>query len=244
MGTNQTGNEQNIVNFNTLIARITTLSGYNPSRQDLAIEQLNAMKIAGDALIATLTTCETSYKNSIAARLIAFDNNDKFMTRVINSLKVSGAQSQTIAQAEGMVRDIKGIRASDKLTAEDIAAAKENGEEITQNTIHNKSFDKKVENLSKFVNLLSTIAEYKPNEDDLKCESLASRLEAQRQANEAVVTAEAALTSARIARDKFLFTPVTGLVDVASDVKLYLKSVYGTGSSEYKLVSGIRFVKR
>ena len=38
-------------------------------------------------------------------------------------------------------------------------------------------------------------------------------------------------------------TPLTGLVDIANDVKSYIKSVFGVNSTQYKLVSKLRFVK-
>ena len=48
-------------------------------------------------------------------------------------------------------------------------------------------------------------------------------------------------SNALISRNKELYTPETGLVDLALEVKNYVKSVFGASSPEYKQISGIEF---
>jgi len=38
--------------------------------------------------------------------------------------------------------------------------------------------------------------------------------------------------------------PTTGLVDVASDVKNYIKSVFGATSVQYRAISGLKFTHK
>lgn len=241
---NQPGIDPNVVSFKSLITKIQTFDRYNPSRADLSIESLITKKTEAESFAAAVIVSKTNFKNSVSARKIAFEGNDKLMTRVLSALKISGVAAHTVTQVESMIRDVKGIRLSDRLTEEEIAAAKEKGEEVNQNTIHNKTFDKKLENFNKLVNFMGTIAEYKPNEEDLKFATLVLRVDAQRVANETVSNALAMAAAARIARDKFLYTPATGLIDLVTDVKLYVKSVYGADSPEFKQVSSIRFTKK
>ena len=59
--------------------------------------------------------------------------------------------------------------------------------------------------------------------------------------NNAVATEYTAISNARIARDKGLYSDKTGLVPIALEVKDYIKSVFGATSPEYKQVSGIKF---
>jgi hypothetical protein len=49
------------------------------------------------------------------------------------------------------------------------------------------------------------------------------------------------LSNARISRNKLFYDRETGLVKVASDVKKYVKSVFGATSPEYTQVSGVEF---
>ena len=59
----------------------------------------------------------------------------------------------------------------------------------------------------------------------------------------AVVAAEVPLNNARITRNDTLYKANTGLVDIALDVKTYIKSVYGATSPQYKKISKIKFTK-
>jgi hypothetical protein len=43
-------------------------------------------------------------------------------------------------------------------------------------------------------------------------------------------------------RDEILYHPLTGLVDISSDTKTYIKSVFGASSSEYKQISKLQFI--
>jgi hypothetical protein len=59
--------------------------------------------------------------------------------------------------------------------------------------------------------------------------------------NTAVINTTTALSNARIARDRVLYAEGTGMVDIALDVKQYVKSVFGATSPQYKQVSGLKF---
>jgi len=61
--------------------------------------------------------------------------------------------------------------------------------------------------------------------------------------NTGVINTYTAYSNARIDRNKVLYTDNTGLVDLALEVKKYVKSVFGAGSPQYKQVSGIKFKK-
>ena len=56
------------------------------------------------------------------------------------------------------------------------------------------------------------------------------------------VDLENSVDNARIARNEVLYKPAVGLVDRAAAVKLYVKSLFGATSAQYKLVSGLKFM--
>lgn len=98
-----------------------------------------------------------------------------------------------------------------------------------------------------FAQLLATLTaepKYLPNEAELKVSSLNTLLADLRAKNTAVINATTALSNARIARDKALYGEATGLLDVAQGVKLYVKSLFGTTSQQYKQLSALQFAKR
>lgn len=59
--------------------------------------------------------------------------------------------------------------------------------------------------------------------------------------NTNVVTETVSLSNARIARNDILYNEITSLLDVATDVKTYIKSVFGARSPLHQQVSWLKF---
>jgi hypothetical protein len=239
-----TGHEQNVTNLELLGTIVATFNdAYNPPRATLAIPGLTDLLQKGKLEINAVNSAEIVSKNAGAARVLVFEDFDKLITRTINALRIAGVSAQTIAQAEAIVRDLRGKRASGLLSDQELAAEKEKGNDITQVKVHNSTIDSKIENLSKFILFLASVPEYKPNETELKVESLQAKLADIKSKNADVKAADAALDAARISRNVLLYTDNTGLVDTALDVKLYTKSLFGANSPQYNQISGIQFTK-
>jgi len=244
MSTNQTGHVQNLVNLGVVINHLGTFQkNYNPPRSILTIDGLVKLKSDGEIVLASVTSAEISSKNAISARSSSFDNLDSLITRTINALRISGAQAQTIVQAETIVRQLRGQRATTKPTSKETAAANDQPTEIVKNTLHNTTMDSKIENFNKLVQFLTGIAEYKPNEADLSIIALNAKLTDLKTTNASYIAAIAALDAARLERNTILYAENSGVVDVAMSVKLYVKSVFGARSPQYKEISDIVFTK-
>jgi hypothetical protein len=105
------------------------------------------------------------------------------------------------------------------------------------------SYDNRVNNFRELVQLLSTVPQYKPNEKELQIESLIQYSDDLKSKNAAVFAAMMTLNNARVARNDLMYKPVTGMVDIALDVKSYLKSIFGATSLQYKKVASLEFTK-
>jgi len=105
------------------------------------------------------------------------------------------------------------------------------------------SFDKRLDNFDKLIRFLTSVPQYLPNEADLKLATLTTHYNLLKTKNSAVLALEPALTNARVLRNKLLYNEITGLVDVAMNVKTYIKSVYGASSPQFKKISAIKFTK-
>ena len=98
-----------------------------------------------------------------------------------------------------------------------------------------------VEHFNGLIELVSSHAEYNPNETELKVATLQTYLAELKTANTNVVNANTTWSNSRISRDNLLYADTTGLVDIALDVKAYIKSVFNSTSHQYAQVSGIEF---
>ena len=243
--TSETGLATNVANFETLISYITAFgTDYNPSKNRLTIPELQKILSEAKASLNAVNVAFSAHSNAAAARESAFEPLSKLVTRANNALKATGTTTQVDDSAKTIVRKIQGSRASTKLTDEEKKALEAEGKEVNQISTSQMGFSDRLENFAKFITLLSSIPDYIPNEEDLKTASLSASLDNLKIKNSAVVPTEVQLSNARIARNEIQDRPLTGLVDIALDAKVYIKSVFGATSPQYKQVSKLAFVKQ
>jgi hypothetical protein len=242
--TSEQGHNHNVVNFDKLIISCTSYGrAYNPSKASLKIEAMQAQLTEAKNNHAAINAINSEYKNAVAARVTEFKTLDKLITRVNNALKVSDTTKEIIDSAQSFVRKLKGRRATPKKTEEEKKVAEDAGNKIVEISNSQMGYDSRIDNFDKFIKLLSSVAQYTPNEADLKVTALTALYTSLEAKNHAVINAETSLSNARIARNNIMYKDNVGLVDVANDVKIYIKSVHGATSPQYKQLSSLKFTK-
>ena len=240
--TTETGHANNVANFESLIISATAFgTSYNPSKESIKLTALQILLTNSKETLNSLNISQSAYSNAVAARESAFEPFSKLVTRVNNSLKASDTTVQVDESAQTIVRKLQGKRASAKLTDEEKKALEAEGKEVNQISAAQLSYDSRIENLDKLIMLLTSVPLYNPNEDDLKIESLTTLYTELKAKNTDVLTATIQLSNARISRNEILYKPLTGLVDIAFDAKVYIKSVFGATSPYFKQISKIEF---
>ena len=240
----ETGHAKNVANFAQLVTICTSYGAkYNPSNPALQLTQMNnSLTLAKDCMTA-LNTAQAALSNATAARIGVFKPFKQLVTRISNAAKASGVSKQTKDQVAALVRKLQGQRATPKMSEEEKQAALEAGQEIVEISSAQTSIDSLLENFDKLIKLLATITEYAPNETDLTVSSLTARYEDMFAKNQAVINAEQPLNNLRITRNELLYDENTGIANVANAAKLYIKSVFGATSPQYKQVSSLQFSK-
>lgn len=236
--TSETGHAKNIANFQDLIAFVTEFGAmYNPSKAALKLTTLQSKVDAEQAKLSAVVDKTTEYNNAVNERFEAFKDLRNLTTRLVNSLSTTDASDQTIADAKGFNRKIQGKKASG------VAATPALPTDPAPKTISSsqQSYDQLTQHLSGLLSVLQSETSYAPNEAELKTASIKAKVTDMTKKNNLVGTKYAAISNARVARDKGLYTEKTGLVPIALEVKDYVKSVYGFKSPEYKQVSSIKF---
>ena len=241
----ETGHANNVANFESLITSATAFgTSYNPSKESIKLTALQILLANSKETLNSLNISQSAYSNAVAARESAFEPFSKLITRVNNALKASDTTVQVDESAQTIVRKLQGKRASAKFTDEEKKALEAEGKEVNQISAAQLSYDSKLENFDKLIMLLVSVPLYNPNEEDLKVESLKTLYSVLKAKNMDVVTATIQLSNARISRNDILYKPLTGLVDIAFDTKVYIKSVFGATSPQFKQVSKLNFTVR
>ena len=242
--TSETGHAKNVTNLESLITSIIALgTTYNPSRDSIKLAALQTLLDQSKESLNAVNIAQAAYSNAVAARKVAFEPFGKLITRVMNSLKASGASTQVVQSARTIVRKLQGRRASAKITEEEKKALEAEGKEVNQISASQMSFDNRIENFDRLIMLLSSIPLYNPNEEELKVETLKALHNQLKEKNSEVILPIVQLSNSRIARNKILYSENTGLVDVALDSKTYIKSIFGATSPQYKQISKLRFIR-
>jgi len=243
--TSETSLANNLANFESLITSADSFGrDYNPSRENLKTSSLKVLLADAKSSFNAVYIAQSAYSNAVAARESAFAPQKQFVTRLNNALKATDTTVQVDESALTIVRKLQGKRASAKLTDEEIKAFEAEGKEVNQISASQMDYDSQVENFNKLVTLFASIPQYAPNEEELKVTNLWKLHDELKTKNTDVVTTTIQLSNARITRNYILDKPLTGLQDIGFDTKVYIKSVFGATSPQYKQVSKLIFKKR
>lgn len=247
----ETGNAKNVANFGTLTSFCAGYGAdYNPVKASIQLPALTALKPIAENAIKAVTINNTTFMNSTNVRQIIFDPLKPLATRIVSAFASTDASKEAIDDAKTINRKIQGSRKGGSTTAPaptppitppaptDITPPNDNQISVSQ-----QSYDSIVENFFKLIEMIKSEPTYMPNEADLKVAALEALQADMLAKNKAVVDAATDLSNSRIARNKILYADKTGLYDIAMEVKIYIKSVYGATSPQYKQVSGIKFTK-
>ena len=244
MKNGETGHAVNVANFNDLISFVTGYgSAYNPSNPAIMLPAMQTLSVNAEAALAAVNAALPAYNAAVAAREVVFAPLSKLVTRVMNFLKSSGVTPQVYDQVNAVARKVKGTRASAIIKPDAPADGAEPSPTPKQISAAQMSYDSRTENFGKMIQLLAGIPEYNPNEADLTVAALTTLHDAMKSKNSTVINAEVPLSNTRIARNNVLYTDATGLCDIALKVKMYVSSVFGTTSPQYKQISKLKFTK-
>lgn len=235
--TSETGHAKNVANFQDLIAFVTGYGAiYNPSKNALKLTQLTSLQAAAQTKIADVVAKNTTFNNAVNDRMTAFGGLKSLSTRLINALESTDAAKEKINDAKTFNRKLQG-----KSAAPTAAPTDPNTPAPTSISTSQQSYDQQIQHFAGLISVLQSEASYTPNENDLKIATLSAKQADLVAKNNAVSTAYTNVSNSRIARNKTLYDPTTGLVDTALEVKSYIKSIFGASSPEYKQVSKIQF---
>ena len=211
---------------------------YNPSKSSLKLAQLVALKATAEAKLTDVISKNTNYNNKVNERMVAFSNLKSLSTRLVNALQTTDATTQTINDAKTFNRKMQGKKASASQTPTD-----PNAPAPTTISTSQQSYDQLIQHLTGLKSVLEEEPSYTPNEAELQVATIDAKIADLTAKNTAVSTAYTNISNSRISRNETLYTSDNGIFETASEVKKYIKSVFGASSPQYNQVSGIKFSK-
>lgn len=241
MASNQeTGHAKNVANFQKLIAFVKGYTAtYNPSKNSLKVAQLETLLALAETALAEVVSHNTVYNNTVSNRQTAFSNLKPLATRLVNALQTTEATKQLVDDAKGFNRKLQGQRS----TATPTTPLDPNAPAPATISTSQQSYIQQIQHLAGLIAVLKSEPSYTPNETDLQTATLETKQANLTAKNNEVATAYVAVSNARINRNNTLYTNENSVFEVASEVKKYIKSIYGATSPEFAQVKGIEFKK-
>ena len=237
--TSETGHIKNLAHFEDLIAYCQSYgTDYNPSNVLLTIAQLQASYAAVQNIVNSFKAHKTAFDHAINLRRSAFEDIKPLATRIINALIVSGTSAFTIQDAKGVNKKLQGTRPK-KVTVD----ADTTDMALIPKTISTsqQSYDRIIDHFANLIQILLQTTEYNPNENDLKIPQLQAKLTELENTRTAWINAHTTYSNAIRDRNHLLYNGDTGLTTTAQKVKMYVKSIYGSNSHQYKQVNTLYF---
>lgn len=244
----ETGHVKNVANLLKYNQYLATLgASYNPPAPAISLAALNTLYTEAAARLEALKQAEDVWKTDTNNREVAFNNLGAFTTRLLGVLRSTSVSQQTITDLAALVAKMRGgskkaalPKTSEPAATDGVTLAPEAA--VTRSSSR-QSFDQRMDTFSKIVILLQGVAGYTPNEPELSIAGLQAQNAQLIELNTKANTADANLKAARNERNKFLYAPETGMLDLVKKSKAYVIGLYGRSSSEYKTALTYKFSK-
>lgn len=238
--TSETGHIKNLAYFEDLISFCQGYgTAYNPSNTSLSIAQLQATYASVQSVLNDFKIQKTGFDLAVNERRVVFEEIKPLGTRIINALIASGAPKLTIDDAKGVNKKLQGTVSKKSTTKTTDTEKMDIPKSISTSQ---QSYDRVKDHLANLIQILQQTPQYNPNENELKIQQLQARLDALEAARTAWISAYTIYSNAINNRNNLLYNPSSGLKAIAQNVKMYVKSIYGSQSPQYKQVSGLKFV--
>ena len=235
----KTGNVKQVAAFEKLLGTCNALgASYNPSKASLMPTALTTLLEQAQQTVEAVKVARTNYLLAINARNESFAGIPKLATRVVRGVKAFESSEENIKDAFRIKRRLMSKQKSRApIPSGQVAGGTPLKEAVSSSRL---DYDGKMETFGNLIQLVQGIASYNPNETDLKVESLKAVLADLQTRSTEVMTASAAYSKARIARNQALYGN-GGVHQTATAVKDYIRFVYGGRSEQSGQISKIRF---
>lgn len=231
------GHAKNVANTELLLALIQQKEDiYLPSNPKLSIKNLEKMATESKKAQSDVNLAVPVYSNAVMERINFYNPINRYITKLRKSYKaVYGITPKQLENFMTVARRVKGIRKSEK---------EAKGETSVQHSASQASYDQRANSMEMMVGLLKETKDFNPNELEYKVDTVSQMHQEMLQKNKAVAASYAPLNTARVKRDKMVYTDQDNLVDLFNAAKDYLFSILQTNSADYKAVGRIKFKKQ
>jgi hypothetical protein len=214
---------------------------YKPSKESLKVAALTSLPTSAQESLKAVDNAQADLITAINARQKVFGPLASIGTRILNSIQVTDASQQLIADIKLYRDKFRTARRSTKAKkAEpgDSSKVQPIPADSSRRQLSHLDFESKIRNFGMMIELLKKGGTYSPNETDLSIAGLTAYHDMLVEHNKAVLDAKVRLSRARLAKTELMFGE-NGVNKTRIAVKKYILSVFGATHPEYIAVRSI-----
>ena len=219
-----------------LLTYISGFKKYEPPRNEESITNLTALI---DSIISVNTSeagQRENYRNIVAQRQAAFSRQGDSVQKLLSPIKgaVEAQYGKKSPEATNLNSIIKKMRATKIVKAPADPTNPANEKAVSQSE---RSYGSVTQFFNDIVSTVSQFGAYNPSNEILKLTSLQTTAARLTTLNNDVAQKTQLLKTTKADR----LAKYEVLRDSAQRIKAYIRAEYGIGSSEYKLIKGLKF---
>lgn len=203
---------------------------YDPTNPILKLDFVNTRIADAEAVADELQSLREPYRAASNAAEDAFAPLSELMTRVERGFKVSGVPSNAVDDLKTYTRKIKGTRKASGKSGNADNGVVEKGHSVSQ-----MSRISRIENLDSAITLLVEYG-FKPNEVELKTETLSTYSADLKTKTEAVSQTYVPVSNKLDTRDQIYYLAEDSLYKISRGMEDYTVSRFGTSSNQYNQI--------
>ncbi|MGJ8593597.1 MAG: hypothetical protein ACSHXF_13680 [Aquaticitalea sp.] len=227
----ESGHSSNVRNFAVLKQAVIGFGPDYVSPNPLyALANLELIYTEANQSIEKVTNKKSLYGIDIDAQTMAYKQLKKDSTRTKNMFTICDVPVEAIKRMESINNLIQGER---------IIKLKKNDTKDRVSTSH-QSKANQISHVNELLELLDAYPQYSAPAD-ISVAAWTSKRDAMASTLDAVTVTNNGLKMARLDRNKTIYAPTTGMIEVAYGVKKVVLAIFGSRSPQYRMVSGIEF---
>lgn len=165
----ESGDMKLLGNFRKLIDLVSADPGYDPTNPTIIVTALETRYTSGQAAATNVNSAAVPYKIAVNDRQAKFEDVPRRTGNAFRMARACGADKLILDDLNSSRRKLRSPRSA-KPARDD--ASTSGSEAAASHSTSQMSYDNQVGNVQAFVELLSPIPSYNPNEDELKVVAL------------------------------------------------------------------------
>lgn len=218
---------------------------YNPSKASIQVAALDALLTEAQGSLKAADVSRTAYEQHINARHVVFRAIPRLSRRIISALKASGVSRDALDDVMAIKRRFSSQKGKPVAITPDAATSPDGispGVKLQRRLSH-LDLDSQIANFRRLVIRVTSMAEYNPNEAELRADELNTFVATLKGTNDAVIRAFIAMKEANQSVDRILYGP-DGVYEKTTAMKAYIESVFGYRSEKHREISTLKFRKK